>query len=38
MDAEMGRVGNANATDPSWTASDCTPSCSVELPIYCVQQ
>jgi hypothetical protein len=36
LDSAMGRVGNAASTDPSWSDADCTPSCSLPLPLYCI--
>lgn len=33
-----GKVGNADATNLSWTASDCNSSCNWLMHIYCVQQ
>lgn len=33
-----GRVGDAAATGPAWSAIDCTVACENELGIYCMQQ
>jgi hypothetical protein len=37
-DVATGRVGDAQSTTESWSATDCLPLCNTLLPIYCVQQ
>jgi len=34
----LGRLGNLDATDTSWTDAACQAACIATLPIYCVQQ